>query len=158
RAVEGLRSEMGATAPVVLAKCVVPFLLLMAVEQPASGEGVMTVDRKAGAEGCPDVDALTSRVERIRGRAADHVKVGYQVTFARRAGGFQATIRSNPEGTGVRTLEDHGTTCAALAQATAVTLALLIDSDATPSEPESTPPPPPKPSPTPAPVPAPTPT
>jgi hypothetical protein len=100
----------------------------------------MAVERRPGAEGCPDADTLTTRVERIRGRPTDSLKVGYRVTFAKSDEAFSAIIRSNQEGAGERTLEDHGTTCAALAQATAVTLALLLDSDVETNEaPEPTP-------------------
>jgi len=131
-----------------LGRCLVAFLLLNSIERRCWGQSspILAVERQLGAEGCPDVDALTSRVERIRGRAADDVKGGYQITFARDTDAFSATIRSGPDGTGVRTLQDRGATCAALAQATAVTLALLLDSDAPPPDP-----PPPPPSPPPAP-------
>jgi len=129
-----------------LARCLVPVLLVMAAEQHGQAQAIpaLVVERKIGAEGCPDVDALTGRIERIRGHAADNVKVGYQITFAHDDEGFAATIRSSPEATGVRTLQDRGATCAALSQATAVTLALLLDSDATPAD---EPPPPPSPPP-----------
>jgi hypothetical protein len=152
RAIEGPREDFASTLVLpLLAKCLVPFLLLgaserrcwgqtptvrLAADSPAADRPtVLTVERKLGAEGCPDVDALTSRVDRIRGRATGNVKVGYQITFAHDEDAYSATIRSSPDGTGVRTLEDRGTTCAALAQATAVTLALLLDSDPEPVEP-----------------------
>lgn len=157
-AIERLRADFGlAIRPSALAKCLVPLLLLGVLERRSWGQTApaLTVERKSGAEGCPDVDALTSRVERIRGRAADKVKVGYQVTFAHDDDAWSATIRSSPDATGVRTLEDRGTTCAALAQATAVTLALLLDSDPAPAE-EPTPAPsapPPAPAPPPPKVP-----
>jgi hypothetical protein len=129
-------------------------LLVGAVERQGWGQSapVLTVDRSAGAEGCPDVDALTTRVEHIRGKQADQVKVGYRVTFAHDENGFSATIRSSPDASGERTLEDRGATCAALAQATAVTLALLLDSDTSSSEPPPKPPPPPAPVPPTAPA------
>lgn len=133
-----------------LAKCLVPVVLLATLEAEAWGQtaSVLAVERRPGAEGCPDVDALTSRVEHIRGHAADDVAVSYQITFAH-DDSFSAIIRSSPDGTGVRTLEDRGATCAALAQATAVTLALLLDSDSAPADPPTPPPAVPAPAPKP---------
>ena len=152
RASERPRAEFASVIRLpALVTCLVAFLLLNSVERRCWGQSspILAVERQLGAEGCPDVDALTSRVERIRGRAADDVKGGYQITFAHDADAFSATIRSGPDGTGVRTLQDQGATCAALAQATAVTLALLLDSDAPPPDQPTPPPPPPSPPPAP---------
>lgn len=122
----------------------------------AQAPAVLDVTREVGAEGCPDTDTLTAHVERVRGHRATGETSAYHVHFAYRSGVFQAEIRSG-NGGGTRVLRDRGGTCAALEQATALTLALLIDSDT--SEPvetiEEPPPPPPTPPPTPAPPPEP---
>jgi hypothetical protein len=134
-------------------------LLVGAAEGRGWGQSapILSVERGEGTEGCPDTEALTGRVEHIRGKPTDQVKSGYQVTFAHDENGFSATIRTSHDAGGVRTLEDRGSTCAALAQATAVTLALLLDSDTTPSEPPPKPPPAPAPAPVSVPAPAPAP-
>ncbi|XXX78037.1 hypothetical protein WMF30_04605 [Sorangium sp. So ce134] len=83
--------------------------------------------RGAGAESCPDAAHLIARVEQLRGRPETGASGAYAVSFTRGADGFRASIRS---GSGARELRDRGGGCAALEQATAVTLALLLDSDA----------------------------
>ncbi|WP_437928403.1 hypothetical protein WMF37_03925 [Sorangium sp. So ce291] len=85
--------------------------------------------RGAGAESCPDAARLIERVEQLRGRPETGASGVYVVSFTRGADGLRASIRS---GTGARDLRDRSRSrsCAALEQATAVTLALLLDSDA----------------------------
>ncbi|WP_437968474.1 hypothetical protein WMF04_03910 [Sorangium sp. So ce260] len=83
--------------------------------------------RGAGAESCPDAAHLIERVEQLSGRRETGASGAYLVSFTRDADGFRASIRS---GSGARELRDRGRSCAALEQATAVTLALLLDSDA----------------------------
>ncbi|WP_437600564.1 hypothetical protein WMF28_03210 [Sorangium sp. So ce590] len=83
--------------------------------------------RGDGAESCPDAARLIERVEQLRGRPETGASGAYHVDFTRGADGFGAAIRS---GGGARVLRDRGPSCAALEQATAVTLALLLDSDA----------------------------
>lgn len=104
-------------------------------------EPFLSVTREAGAEGCPDSDALAEHVRRVRGQQTTSATVAYHVTFAFRAGVFRASIRVG-SATGTRVLRDRGDTCASLEQATALTLALLLDSDASalPPEEEETPP------------------
>ncbi|WP_437814630.1 hypothetical protein [Sorangium sp. So ce1078] len=83
--------------------------------------------RGAGAESCPDAAHLIERVEQLSGRRETGASGAYLVSFTRDGDGFRASIRS---GSGARELRDRGGSCAALEQATAVTLALLLDSDA----------------------------
>ncbi|HEY3667866.1 MAG TPA: hypothetical protein VGL19_17810 [Polyangiaceae bacterium] len=120
--------------------------LTLDVRARAEGGEVLSVERGAGADDCPDVDNLAARVANIRGRAGSASNASYVVTFSHTAETYTAVIRSAPNGESQRILEGHGASCAALAQATAVTLALLFD-----SEPESTPPPKPEPPPAPPP-------
>ncbi|WP_437571371.1 hypothetical protein [Sorangium sp. So ce542] len=93
----------------------------------ARAEPFLSVTRGAGAEGCPDAARLIARVEQLRGRPETGASGAYAVSFIRGDDGFRASIRS---GSGARELRDRGGSCAALEQATAVTLALLLDSDA----------------------------
>jgi hypothetical protein len=104
----------------------------------------LSVERGVGAEECPDAPALIARVAAIRGRAGVPDGASYQVDFSHTADTFTAVIHSGVNGESQRVLEGHGLSCAALAQATAVTLALLFDSEA-----ETTAPEPPKPEPPP---------
>ncbi|WP_437999184.1 hypothetical protein WMF26_03825 [Sorangium sp. So ce185] len=93
----------------------------------ARAEPFLSVTRGAGAESCPDAPRLIARVEQLRGRPETGASGAYAVSFTRGDDGFRASIRS---GSGARELRDRGGSCAALEQATAVTLALLLDSDA----------------------------
>src|SRR5262245_18936297 len=62
--------------PALTSRVALVFLTLTIVRSAwAETPAALTVERKAGAEGCPDLVALTSRVERIHGRSADNVKV-----------------------------------------------------------------------------------
>src|SRR6187402_476733 len=125
----------------------------------AQAPAVLNVTREAGAEGCPDTDALTAHVEHVRGNRATSETSAYHVSFTYRGGVFRADIRS-ANGGGTRILRDRGSTCAALEQATALTLALLIDSDNSepvetieePPPPALPPPPPPAPERPPTPI------
>jgi hypothetical protein len=113
----------------------------------AQDAGALSVERGVGAEDCPDVDTLSARIANIRGRAGASNSASYSVSFSHTADTYTAVIRSGPNGESQRVLEGHGLVCAALAQATAVTLALLFDSEsesAAPPKPEPPPPPPPK--------------
>ncbi|AUX28755.1 hypothetical protein SOCE836_008360 [Sorangium cellulosum] len=93
----------------------------------ARAEPFLSVTRGDGAESCPDAARLIARVEQLRGRPETGASGAYAVRFTRGDDGFRASIRS---GSGARELRDRGGSCAALEQATAVTLALLLDSDA----------------------------
>jgi hypothetical protein len=120
-------------------------LLTLDVNARAQGAEALSVEREVGAEDCPDVDTLSARIANIRGRAGSSSSASYSISFSHTADTYTAVIRSGPNGESQRVLEGHGLSCAALAQATAVTLALLFDSEsenATPPKPE--PPPPPK--------------
>jgi len=112
----------------------------------AQAADALRVERGAGAEECPDAASLGERIVSIRGRADTPNNGNYEVSFTHTADTFSATIRSGPNGESQRVLEGHGPTCAALSQATAVTLALLFDSEAdSASKPEPEPEPPPLP-------------
>ena len=108
----------------------------------AQGSDALRVERAAGAEDCPDALSLSQRVAAIRGRPEVATSTSYEVGFTHTADTFSATIRSGPNGESQRILEGRGLTCAALAQATAVTLALLFDSEVD-SSPATEPEPPP---------------
>jgi hypothetical protein len=128
-------------------------LLTLDVVARAQGAEALSVERGVGAEDCPDVDTLSARIANIRGRAGASSSASYSVSFSHTADTYTAIIRSGPNGQSQRVLEGRGLVCAALAQATAVTLALLFDSEsesATPPEPP--PPPPPQPAKTPDPL------
>jgi hypothetical protein len=98
-------------------------------------ESFLSVTRDAGAESCPDADALAEHVRRVRGQQTTGATATYHVTFAFKAGVFRASIRVG-NAAGARVLRDRGGTCASLEQATALTLALLLDSDASALPPE----------------------
>jgi hypothetical protein len=102
----------------------------------------LVVERAAGADLCPDGEALGVKVQQIRGRPIFDPPRGYRVTFARTDDGFAATIRSDTSAGSVRTLEHTGASCSTLAHAVALTLALLIDSDLEPKKVEPQAPPP----------------
>jgi hypothetical protein len=121
-------------------------LLTLDVDARAQGAEALTVERGVGAEDCPDTDTLSARIANIRGRAGASSSASYTVSFSHTADTYTAIIRSGPNGESQRVLEGHGLVCAALAQATAVTLALLFDSEsegAPAPKPEPPPPPPP---------------
>jgi hypothetical protein len=123
-------------------------LFTLDVNARAQGAEALSVERGVGAEDCPDVDTLSTRVANIRGHAGASSSASYSVSFSHTADTYTAVIRSGPNGESQRVLEGHGAACAALAQATAVTLALLFDSGpegAPPPKPEPPPPPPPPP-------------
>ena len=103
----------------------------------AQGSEPLSVERGPGAEDCPDAASLAARIASIRGRAGASSSESYAVAFTRTPDTYTAIIHGGPNGESQRVLEGHGPSCAALAQASAVTLALLFD-----SEPESTPAPP----------------
>lgn len=90
--------------------------------------GPLSVSRAPGADDCPDAAALLARIERIRGAQMHGGQPGYRVSFARDSAGIHAEITS-AQSAGARVLDDSGPDCAALAQATAVSLALLFDAD-----------------------------
>lgn len=106
----------------------------------AAANEAIQVERATGAESCPDATRLVEQVAAIRNHADLPGSGGYVVSFVHTGELYRATIRTGPNGDSQRVLEDSGATCAALAQATAVTLALLFDSraDAAP-EPEPEP-------------------
>lgn len=131
-------------------------VLLLSVGLALSRPGVagaeerapLVVERGAGAEECPDADSLIARVAKIRGRATFPPDSSYEVGFTHTGDAFTAVIRSGGNAESQRTLDGHGPTCSALAQATAVTLALLFDAE-TDAAPEPPKPEPPKPEPPP---------
>jgi hypothetical protein len=123
-------------------------LLLALPALARESEPYLSVSRAEGAESCPSTASLLQRVEQLRGPTEAGATTTYQVTFSRDELGFRADIRSGAGG--ARMLRDRGRTCAALEQATAVTLALLLDAGAA-----AEPPPPPAPEELPLPKPVP---
>ena len=103
-------------------------------EPSGPGPAFLRVTREAGAEACPDAQALLARVEEVRGHRTTGEIASYQVTFSERGGVFRASIQVGAGS--VRELLDRGASCESLEQATAVTLALLLDaSEAEPQAP-----------------------
>lgn len=96
-----------------------------AAAAPLSAE--LSVARGAGAEDCPDRDALGRIVERIGGRLRPGGEVRAEVQFARAVTGYQAVLRLEGAKEGERTLTDTGPTCTALGRAVGITLALVLD-------------------------------
>ena len=135
---------------VLLGSTLLALLLASAARAESAVDPFLSVTREEGAESCPDTDALSQHVERLRGHSATGEPSAYRVNFTWRAGVFRAEIRVGA-GSGVRVLRDRGATCASLEQATALTLALLLDSDShelpteKPEPDQAPPPPPPKP-------------
>ena len=116
----------------------------------AQGSEPLTVERGPGAEDCPDAASLAARIASIRGRAGAASSANYAVAFTHTPDTYTAVIHSGANGESQRVLEGHGPGCAALAQASAVTLALLFASEpdsAAPPIPEPPQPPPPPPPP-----------
>jgi hypothetical protein len=95
----------------------------------AQADAALSVARGEGAEDCPDAAMLAASIHALRG-ADPSGPIRYAVLFARTGGVYSTRIQSGVEGHEVRQIEDRGPDCAALAQATAVTLALLYDADA----------------------------
>jgi hypothetical protein len=118
-------------APLAWAASVGALAALGLLCRPANAQSpdAIRVERQAGAEDCPDTDALAGRVAALLGRPGDAQTPPYLVTFARTAQGFSAAIRSADEAATVRRLSAREPNCAALAHATAVALAVLLDAD-----------------------------
>ena len=101
--------------------------LIAAQAGPVRAQDALEVARETGAETCPDGADLLARVRALHAVVDDAAAVDYVVAFAReREGAFTAAIRKRSSGA-ERVLHDRSESCAALAQATAVTLALLLD-------------------------------
>jgi hypothetical protein len=96
--------------------------------EAAQTEAALRVERNAGAEDCPDVTVLAAKIDAIRGADASPATTSYRVIFSHDGPAYSATIRAGAGESGLRVMEDRGSSCAALARATAVTLALLFDS------------------------------
>jgi hypothetical protein len=106
----------------------------------------LSVIREPGAEDCPDARALEALVVALRKGQTLPANAAYRVQFASageqrsatvsgsRADPHAATRDANPaQAERVRVLKARGSSCEALAQATAVTLALLLDEQAEPA-------------------------
>jgi hypothetical protein len=107
----------------------------------------LSVARAAGAEDCPDGAELGGAIEAILKRplsvpAAPEQTLRVEVDFTRHGDRYRAELRLHGAKEGERLLDDRGSTCAALAEATGVTLALLLDREL---EHQAPPPPPPEP-------------
>ena len=95
----------------------------------------IAVERDESASDCPDQAALTREVERIlqrsfstTGTASDEV-LQVAVHFTADHGVYSAEVRSLGPKRGERRLQDHGRSCAALAEAVSVAIALLLDKE-----------------------------
>jgi hypothetical protein len=131
--------------------------LLLAVTATTAAHAVGTappraqlvVTRGAGAEDCPDVTALASKVRAmtaadVASSAADMPRDTWvEVELSRVLFGYRATISARGLRHGTRTIDDVGSSCSSLADAVAITLVMLLD-------PEVAPEPPPRPPPAPA--------
>jgi hypothetical protein len=126
----------------IVSSLVVTLLVTLSTLGRAETAPPLVVERGAGAELCPDAEALGVKVQQIRGRPILDPPRGYRVTFARTDEGFAATIRSDTSAGSVRTLEHTGASCSALGHAVALTLVLLLDSDLEPKKVEPPTPPP----------------
>jgi hypothetical protein len=95
---------------------------------------VIAVSRGPGAEDCPTAEELTARVERIVGRALKSDdgagRLAVRAHFSRTSAAYEATLQTSGTREGERVLRDEGATCAALADAVAVTTALWLDAAA----------------------------
>jgi hypothetical protein len=117
---------MRGVAGSVICSCLIGALVPRAAAQAGPA---LSVTRGPGAEECPDTTVLSSRIEQLGSRPGA-APVAYEVSFTRDHDGFTAAIRTSADGGAARILRDRGATCAALAQAAAVTLALLLDPSA----------------------------
>jgi hypothetical protein len=106
--------------------------------EPAAG-ALLTVDRPADARDCADARALAAAVARVRGRDAldtdpsSRATVRLDVSFARLADGYSATMQVSGARAGARTLADRARSCEALTGAVAAALVVMVDAiDVTP--------------------------
>jgi hypothetical protein len=124
-------------------------------EEPPSSH--LSVARGEGALDCPDEARFSRQVAALTSGAIEP-GLRIQVEFVRRPTGLEATLRVSGPRQGLRSLADPGPSCAALAEAAAVTVALLLDPQSTekpaPPRPPPLPPPPLPPPPREAPLPA----
>lgn len=109
--------------------------------------GRLHVERAAGAEACPDAEALRAEVEALAGSKILSGPDPRDVTIDLRVapapkGGFEAIILLSGKRAGERRLEDVGPGCDVLARGLTVTLAILLE--AGPGAPVLPVPPPPK--------------
>ncbi len=106
--------------------------LLLAVGSATSAQAAeiggsqLTVARGEGALDCPDEAHFARQVAIIAGHSIEKGLL-VQVEFGHRSEGLEATLQVSGPRQGRRTLTDPGPTCAALAEAVAVTIALLLD-------------------------------
>ena len=101
----------------------------------------LVVTRDDGARECPDVGALSRRVEVVAGKSvfssdeSEPRDTWVQVEFVRSISGFRAVISAHGRRQGTRALDDVGPDCTSLAEAVAVTLAILLDPATAQSDP-----------------------
>ena len=115
-----------------LAAAVVASLAASAVAEPVDAPRGISVVRGAGAETCPDADALAAAVSKKTGRAAIEPRPAggahaIDARVDRGPRGFEATIQV--DGT-LRAIEDAGPTCRPLADALTLMLVILLDESA----------------------------
>jgi hypothetical protein len=121
----------------------VTWISVWAAASPATAQPTepLRVERGPGAETCPSAPELAARVEAIRGQPSAAAS-NYSVEFMHDGHAYAAVLRSGENGSSLRSLQSSAAECAALAQATAVTLALLFDADAARAEAAEVPGPP----------------
>jgi hypothetical protein len=124
-------SQTGHVNHRVSAAAVLIALTIVSLARAAPVAATLSV-RRDGAENCPDGATVQASVERILGRSFrsrddSPRQITAEITFRHSPRGLDAVVRARGARQGERTLTDPGPTCAALAQAVAVTVALLLD-------------------------------
>jgi hypothetical protein len=90
----------------------------------------LSVSRGAGAETCPDADALAAELlQRVAPADADVLPLDLSVDVARDGDGFVAAIRVEGRKHGERLLRAEGPICDALHDALVVTILVLLDEE-----------------------------
>lgn len=116
----------GIAAAVAAAALAVPAI---AAAEPLSA--TLRVERTAGAEACPDADALRRDVEGLAGApiftSETSPDVEISVRVVPNGAGFRAVVVAKGKRTGERTLDDSGPGCDVLARGLVVILALMVD-------------------------------
>jgi hypothetical protein len=117
---------------VAVTLCFAALVARTSLAAPLSAD--LSVTLGPGAEDCPDRLQLGAEIETILERplsvpTAAGETLLVEVDFTRQGDRYQAALRLRGAKTGERLLDDHGSTCAALAEAAGVTLALLLDQE-----------------------------
>ena len=129
------------------AACLIAMTLAMGAhaEGSPSPHAQLVVTRGPGAEDCPDVYGLATKVRDMStadiavSEAALPRDTWVEVELSRVLSGYRATISARGRRNGTRTIDDVGARCASLADAVAVTLVMLLDPQGAPTPPEPPP-------------------